>query len=105
MERQVFTIFLLKGLQHSQRNLGEALKPELNGLAVKRVLVEGNPARAIVRTAHDEKVDLIAMPTHGYGAIRRFLLGSVTSKVLHDSECPIWTGAHLEEGPARVCYS
>jgi len=88
-------------LRQAQGNLDEALKPELNGLAVKRVLVEGDPARTIVRTAHDEKVDLIAMPTHGYGAFRRFLLGSVASKVLHDSECPIWTGAHLEEEPAR----
>jgi nucleotide-binding universal stress UspA family protein len=88
-------------LRQAQRNLDEALKPELNGLVVKRVLVEGDPARTIVRTAHDEKVDLIAMPTHGYGAFRRFLLGSVASKVLHDSECPIWTGAHLEEEPAR----
>ena len=92
---------LKKLLRLAQRNLDAALKPELNGLTVKRMLVEGDPARTIVRTARDEKVDLIAMPTHGYGAIRRFLLGSVTSKVLHDSECPIWTGAHLEEGPAR----
>lgn len=88
-------------LRLAQRNLDEALKPELNGLTVKRMLVEGDPARTIVRTARDQKVDLIAMPTHGYGAFRRFLLGSVTSKVLHDSECPIWTGAHLEEGSAR----
>jgi len=41
------------------------------------------------------------MPTHGYGAFRRFLLGSVTAKVLHDSECPVWTGAHLEPAPAH----
>ncbi|HXP81902.1 MAG TPA: universal stress protein, partial [Verrucomicrobiae bacterium] len=44
---------------------------------------------------------LIAMPTHGYGAFRRFLLGSVTAKVLHDSDCPVWTSAHLEEEPPR----
>jgi nucleotide-binding universal stress UspA family protein len=29
-----------------------------------------------------------------------FLLGSVTAKVLHETQCPVWTGAHLEEGPA-----
>jgi nucleotide-binding universal stress UspA family protein len=40
---------------------------------------------------------LIIMPTHGYGPFRRFLLGSVTAKVLHDAECPVWTGAHLQE--------
>jgi hypothetical protein len=41
------------------------------------------------------------MSTHGYGAFYRFLLGSVTAKVLHEIQCPVWTGAHLEEAPAR----
>jgi nucleotide-binding universal stress UspA family protein len=40
---------------------------------------------------------LIVMPTHGYGPFRRFLLGSVTAKVLHDVEAPVWTGAHLQK--------
>jgi nucleotide-binding universal stress UspA family protein len=40
------------------------------------------------------------MPTHGRGPFRRFLLGSVTAKVLHDADCPVWTGAHLAENAA-----
>ena len=48
-----------------------------------------------------EQVDLIMMPTHGYGAFRRFILGSVTAKVFHDAHCPVWTSAHVEEMPAR----
>ena len=88
-------------LRLAQKKLDQDLGPELDGLAVKRVLIEGDPASTIVRTAHDEKANLIVMPTHGYGTFRRFLLGSVTAKVLHDSECPIWTGAHLEEEPTR----
>lgn len=93
---------LLKELiRQAQKHLDESLGPELNGLAVKRLLLEGDPARMIVQTAHDEKANLIVMPTHGYGVFRRFLLGSVTAKVLHDSECAVWTGAHLEEEPAR----
>ena len=39
------------------------------------------------------------MPTHGYGTFRRRLLGSITAKVLHDAACPVWTGAHLAQGP------
>jgi nucleotide-binding universal stress UspA family protein len=88
-------------LRAAQKNLDEFLGPELAGLTVKRVLIEGDPATTIVRTARDEKAGLIVMPTHGYGGFRRFLLGSVTAKVLHDSECPVWTGAHLEEEPKR----
>ncbi len=37
------------------------------------------------------------MATHGYGKFRNLLLGSVTSKVLHDARCPVWTGAHTED--------
>ncbi len=88
-------------LRTAQKSLDSLLGPELEGLSVKRVLIEGDPATTIVQTARDEKTGLIAMPTHGYGTFRRFLLGSVTAKVLHDSECPVWTGAHLEEEPKR----
>lgn len=93
---------LLKELiGQAQKQLNQALGPELDGIVVKRMLLEGDPALTIVQTARVEKADLIAMPTHGYGAFRRFLLGSITAKVLHDSDCPVWTGAHLEEEPAR----
>jgi nucleotide-binding universal stress UspA family protein len=39
------------------------------------------------------------MPTHGYGGFRRFILGSVTAKVLHDAQCAVWTGVHLQDAP------
>src|SRR5262249_9121997 len=51
--------------------------------------------------AAEERTDLIVMPTHAYGPFRRFLLGSVTAKVLHDANCPVWTGPHLEQAPAQ----
>jgi len=66
---------------------------------VRPLLLEGDPASRIVHYAHDEKVDLIVMATHGHGPFRRFLLGSVTAKVLHDAHCPVLTGVHLEEAP------
>jgi nucleotide-binding universal stress UspA family protein len=42
------------------------------------------------------------MPSHGAGPFRRFLIGSVTAKVLHDLSCPVWTGSHLVEEYAPV---
>ena len=83
-----------------RRNLDLFLAEELGGSRVKRILIEGDPARTIVEYAHSENSDLIVMPTHGYGSFRRLLLGSVTSKVLHDADCPVWTGVHLEEQPS-----
>jgi nucleotide-binding universal stress UspA family protein len=87
-------------VKRAQKDLDQSLRPELDGIAVKRLLLRGDPAREIARTARDEKVDLIVMSTHGYGAFYRFLLGSVTAKVLHDSDCQVWTGGYLEEAPA-----
>lgn len=74
-----------------------AARPELEGLRLRTKIQCGDPADTIVRYAHDVKTDLIFMPTHGYGPFRRFLLGSVTLKVLHDAWCPVWTDAHCEE--------
>lgn len=73
--------------------------PELDGVSVRRVVLEGDPARAIADFAAKEDASLIVMPTHGYGPFRRFLLGSVAAKVLHDARCPVWTGPHMEAAP------
>lgn len=70
---------------------------EFQNINVRRLVVSGDAARNIVDWAQSEKADLIVMSTRGYGTFRRFILGSVTSKVLHDADCPIMTGVHLEE--------
>jgi nucleotide-binding universal stress UspA family protein len=69
----------------------------LAGLDVVFSEMPGDPARTIVEFAQEHGTDLIVMPTRGQGALRRFLLGSVTAKVLHDAGCPVWTGVHLDE--------
>src|SRR5262249_41185418 len=79
--------------------LAAFLTDELGHLPVERVVLEGDPASSIVAYASENHADLIVMPTHGYGPFRRFLLGSVTAKVLHDARCPVWTGPHLEQAP------
>jgi nucleotide-binding universal stress UspA family protein len=78
----------------------QSLRAKLEGLAIRSVLVKGEPAHVIVRTAQTEKADLIMMPSHG-DAFNQFLLGSVTAKVRRETACPIWTSAHTEESPAR----
>jgi nucleotide-binding universal stress UspA family protein len=85
--------------QRVERDLNAFLVDELSGSNVKRVFLEGEAAQRIVEYAHAENVNLIVMPTHGYGTFRRFILGSNTAKVLHDAECPVWTGVHMEGSP------
>src|SRR5271157_2343901 len=48
----------------------------LQDIRVRRVLFEGDPVDQIIGFAKSEDIDLIAMPTHGYGVFRQFLIGS-----------------------------
>jgi nucleotide-binding universal stress UspA family protein len=58
---------------------------------IQRISAEGSAAWHIAKWTKEHDVDLIVMGTHGYGPVRRLLLGSVAMKVLHDVECPVWT--------------
>jgi len=75
------------------------LTDRFQGLKVHRVVIEGDSAQTIDDYARENGTDLIMMPTHGYGLFRTLLLGSVTAKVLHAAECPVWTGVHMEHVP------
>ena len=75
---------------------------ELRGVTVRRLVQVGDPAEQIAAIVHAEGVNLVAMPTHGLGGLRRFLIGSVTAKVLHDLSCPILTGVHMEQPPHHL---
>src|SRR6266700_8075747 len=82
-----------------KRQIHSFLKSEFETVVTARMILEGAPSQVIADYAAKEKVDLIMMPTHGYGPFRRFLLGSVTAKALHDVDCPVWTSAHVAEKP------
>jgi nucleotide-binding universal stress UspA family protein len=70
---------------------------ELQNLPVRRLVSGGDPETQIAAFIQSEGLQLVVMPTHGYGVLRRYLIGSVTSKVLHDVSCPVLTGVHTEE--------
>ena len=86
----------------ARRDLDTYHQADLTGAKVTKAVVTGDPAASVVEFAHREKPDLIVMPTHGYGPFRRFLLGSVVAKVLHDVEVPVWTGAHLQRSSKSI---
>jgi nucleotide-binding universal stress UspA family protein len=88
-------------VEDAQKKLDSFLTEEFHSMPLKRLLLEGDPASQIVATAHSSGTDLIVMPTHGYGPFRRFIIGSVTAKVLHDADCPVLTGVHMEKGPTQ----
>jgi nucleotide-binding universal stress UspA family protein len=56
-----------------------------------RVMVVGDaaPAATIAEVARTERVELVAMATHGRSGVVRLLLGSVADEVLRASQCPL----------------
>lgn len=87
---------------HMRRQLDFFETNAFAGVKVNRVLVDGRAGPSIVEFAEQRGVDLIMMPTRGLTRFRALLLGSVTSYVLHDALCPVWTAAHQEiDAPAN----
>jgi len=83
----------------AQRTLDLNAIPCKAPVGVRTMVAIGDPACVICDVAASEKCELIVMPTHGYGPFHRFLLGSVTAKVLHDAICPVFTSPHMEAAP------
>lgn len=60
-------------------------------VSVQHLLVEGDPATAILQVAQEQECDLIVMGTHGRTGLGRLLMGSVAEKVLREATCPVLT--------------
>jgi len=80
--------------QHPLEHTGDSPEEYLASLAdrypklaqnVQTALASGPVAQCILDFASAQHIDLIAMATHGRTGLRRWLYGSVTEKVIHDS--------------------
>ena len=72
--------------------LFEDVEAELKSSGVQYVLHsenDPNPPDIILSTAKREKIDTIVMGSRGMGGARAWLLGSVSSKVAAEAQCPV----------------
>jgi nucleotide-binding universal stress UspA family protein len=69
-------------------DMRERLGDRVNHIETLAIL-EYHAARAILGYAADHDVDLIALSTHGRGAVSRLLMGSVTDKVVRATTVPV----------------
>lgn len=76
------------------------------GQKLEAIAELGEPGGVIDRLAQQQRADLVMLATRGHGPVRRFLLGSITAKVLHDVSAAVWTGvgSDLADHPSRVPY-
>lgn len=78
--------------KRAQKNVDEAaatITQAGTGLTVTLKVVEGSAKEDILREAADWPADLILMGSHGYGAAKRFLLGSISHAVALHAPCSV----------------
>jgi nucleotide-binding universal stress UspA family protein len=68
-------------LEHHKKSLG--------GVAVRVIVLTGEPAAALLDAADRESADLIALTTHGRSGVSRWIYGSVAEHVLHHARVPL----------------
>lgn len=74
----------------AERVLEEARNAmEGKGLKVRTKVRWGNPAAEIIDEARTGDYDLVVLGTHGHGALRGFLMGSVSDRVARHANCPV----------------
>ena len=80
-------------LRHDAPALVEAasalVRDAAPAVTVTTKIVEGVPTDMIVQEAHDWGADLIVLGSHGYGRVRRMVLGSVASAVVAKAPCSV----------------
>lgn len=74
------------GTESTARIVEEALSRDVDAVGAVEV---GNPDRVILDYATDNDIDVIVMSTHGRSGVGRFLMGSVTERVIRGGDVPV----------------
>jgi len=69
-------------------------------LQIETAVVEGDPKVVIIEEAEHWEADLIVVGCHGYGPVKRFLLGSVSLAVAVHAPCSVEIVRHQHSGEA-----
>jgi hypothetical protein len=86
-------LLAIDGSPHSQAAIDEVAQRDwptgTKALTITAKTLEGVPHEVIVREAEDLGADLIVLGSHGYGPIRRAILGSVAAAVAVEAPCAV----------------
>jgi|SRR5579871_957547 len=91
---------------HETQRLREFAQEIFPGQHVELFAQLGEAGAIVDHVVQHQGADLVMLATHGRGPVRRFLLGSVAAKVLHDLSTAVWTGtgAALTEHAPQLPY-
>lgn len=80
---------ILNELKEQKAKILNDAYEKFEGLDVEKYLVLGDPAEEIIKKADEEDIDLIIMAKRGLTGLKRYLIGSVTNKVVTHTNVPI----------------
>ena len=75
--------------ERASRNYLKTISAKATGVNIKSTVAKGRAEEAIIENAGADKNTLIAMATHGRSGLDRWMLGSVTEKVLRACDNPL----------------
>jgi nucleotide-binding universal stress UspA family protein len=76
-------------VQYLKKNAQRFRTFRSKGIEVRTVVLEGNAGETILNYAENNKVNLIALTTHGGGGARGGILGRVAQFMLKESKIPV----------------
>ena len=87
----VLPLVMYPGLKEGSKALLEQSVQKLikAGFTAEPLCYLGNPAEEIMKAASQQQADLIVMGAKGLGAIARFLIGSVSTRVVQHANCSV----------------
>ena len=91
-----FSALQQESVDDAERKLASRTLPATSpvGQVVRKVLSGLPAAREIAQYAASHGADLIVVGTHGYGPVRRLVLGSVADQVVRMAPCPVLMVPH-----------
>ncbi|MDA8077746.1 MAG: universal stress protein [Nitrospiraceae bacterium] len=80
---------IVNALSEEAKKLMDKIRKRSGALSVKTSIRQGDPAEEILKAAVGMKADVIVTGSHGRHGAGRFLLGSVSSKIVDHAECSV----------------
>ncbi len=85
-------------LEDTRTRLKDLVKE--HGIDARIILSQGHPADKITQIVQDKSIDLVIAATHGGSGIKRFLIGSVTDRLVKTVTCPLLVLHTQEDYPS-----
>ena len=83
--------FTEEGLQkQGMAVIDSVVKDVPENVKLTKVVLYGEPAKAIIEEQENGKADCIILGSRGLGSVRRFFMGSVSTEIVHNAECPVF---------------